>query len=165
MKAKEGELEKNKSKLKDLLQKVPGQVFWDVSEYTNKAHVVPAVDFQKVFDGTASEDEIQKLGNIRGKKLPNQIPKVKNTVIKVGDLERTKFKMPGKVTEGANSIIYESVGRRNLIQFDWIEGTGSTKGKWVGKKMQKRIKVAILREKIDNTAEQGQIVHLEPILD
>ena len=124
--------------IRNLLNEGPKTAVLRVSPYATKSHSVPAEDFDKVFDKQASEEEIQRLGNMRREKLPNKNPREKHTVLTDGVLKSTEFKVPGEISSHDNRfIIYESVGEKKLIQFQW------TDGKWKANIMTKKIEVGV----------------------
>ena len=122
-----------------------------VSPYATKSHTVSAEDFEKVFDKKASEEEIQRVGNIRNDKLPKQNQNnEKHIVLTDGDLESTEYKVPGKISSNDDRFfIYESLKPKKLIQFQRRDG------KWNANIMTEKIEVAVNKD--------GVIFHLVPI--
>ena len=131
-----------KETLKNLLKDGPKTSVLPVSPYATKSHTVPTEDFDKVFDKKASEEEIQRIANIRNDQLPEKYQNnKKRTVLADGDLDRTEFKVPGKISSHDNRfIIYESVGEKKLIQFQW------TDGKWKENILTKKIEVGVTKD-------------------
>ena len=144
------DLKGKKEIFQSLINESPKTLVLQVSPYASKSYTVPVEDFAKVFDKKASEEEIQRVGNIRNDKFPNQNPKEKHIVLNDGDLENTEYKVPGKISSKDDRfIIYESVKPKKLIQFQW------TDGKWKANLMTEKIEVGVNKD--------GIIFHLLPI--